>query len=66
MYSSYPSFFLWSNVCSKTKNYCILPGLYAMTGAAAGLGGVTRMTGMFLTIFLILIPFYLNIFVKFV
>ncbi|XP_065669027.1 H(+)/Cl(-) exchange transporter 5 isoform X2 [Hydra vulgaris] len=42
--SSYPNFFLWSSVCSKTKNHCILPGLYAMTGAAAGLGGVTRMT----------------------
>jgi hypothetical protein len=25
---------------------CVQPGLYAMVGAAAALGGVTRMTGM--------------------
>ena len=24
---------------------CVTPGLYAMVGAAAALGGVTRMTG---------------------
>ncbi|XP_047126233.1 H(+)/Cl(-) exchange transporter 5 isoform X1 [Hydra vulgaris] len=41
---SHSSFFLWSGVCSKMKNHCIVPGLYAMTGAAATLGGVTRMT----------------------
>ncbi|XP_047126232.1 H(+)/Cl(-) exchange transporter 5 isoform X1 [Hydra vulgaris] len=41
---SYPTFFLWSSACSKSKTHCILPGLYAMAGAAAALGGVTRMT----------------------
>ena len=28
---------------------CVTPGLYAMVGAAACLGGATRMTGMSLT-----------------
>lgn len=28
---------------------CVTPGLYAMVGAAAALGGVTRMTGMYST-----------------
>jgi len=26
---------------------CVTPGLYAMVGAAASLGGVTRMTGQY-------------------
>ncbi|CAG0891812.1 unnamed protein product [Darwinula stevensoni] len=33
---------IWQGECAS--NYCITPGLYAMVGAAATLGGVTRMT----------------------
>lgn len=30
----------------ESKQFCtVTPGLYAMVGAAAALGGVTRMTG---------------------
>ena len=39
-----PSSALFSSMCDQDSCH-ITPGLYAMVGAAAALGGVTRMTG---------------------
>jgi chloride channel 3/4/5 len=38
-----PDFFLFESECQKSAN-CIEPGIYALVGACAFLGGATRMT----------------------
>ena len=40
---NYPGWWFFQDACSTGEN-CMTPGLYAMVGAAAFLGGVTRMT----------------------
>lgn len=40
----HPSFFLFKNECSKAEENCVTPGLYAIVGACAFLGGATKMT----------------------
>lgn len=40
---NYPGWWGFQDACVTGEN-CMTPGLYAMVGAAAGLGGVTRMT----------------------
>lgn len=39
-----PHWYLFKSSCGKSIASCITPGLYAMVGAAAVLGGVTKMT----------------------
>lgn len=39
-----PHWYIFKSSCGKSIASCITPGLYAMVGAAAVLGGVTKMT----------------------
>lgn len=39
-----PNFFLFARECSTADEQCVVPGFYAVIGACAFLGGVTRMT----------------------
>ncbi|CAG8712094.1 uncharacterized protein OCT59_010038 [Rhizophagus irregularis] len=42
---TYPDFPIYSTVCNQNINGdCVIPGVYAMVGAAASLAGVTRST----------------------
>ncbi|CAM4796698.1 unnamed protein product [Rotaria magnacalcarata] len=40
----WPDFFLFTIECSAADEECVVPGFYAVVGACAFLGGVTRMT----------------------
>lgn len=44
-FSHNPHWYIFESSCGKSIATCITPGLYAMVGAAAVLGGVTKMTG---------------------
>lgn len=44
-FSNNPDVGIFEISCRNTVGACVQPGLYAMVGAAAALGGVTRMTG---------------------
>ena len=44
VWSYYQSYGMFAEMCNGGHT-CVTPGLYAMVGAAATLGGVTRMTG---------------------
>nr|XP_027200062.1 H(+)/Cl(-) exchange transporter 3-like isoform X2 [Dermatophagoides pteronyssinus] len=41
---NYPKWWFFQDACSNLGESCMSPGLYAVVGAAAVLGGVTRMT----------------------
>ena len=47
---NYPDHWAFSHC--RPDDECIIPGVYAMVGAAAALSGVTRMTGMYFLFFL--------------
>ena len=40
----WPNFFLFAVECGRADEQCVVPGFYAVIGACAFLGGVTRMT----------------------
>ena len=43
-FSQNPTNFLFQSECSKADESCVTPGLYALVGACAFLGGATKMT----------------------
>ena len=43
-FSTFRDHYIFYEMCNSGHT-CVTPGLYAMVGAAAALGGVTRMTG---------------------
>ena len=44
LFSANRDHYIFKEMCASGHT-CVTPGLYAMVGAAAALGGVTRMTG---------------------
>lgn len=42
--SHYPDLWLWNEYFCNSKQHCVIPGLYAVVGAAAVLAGATRTT----------------------